>query len=65
MMNEKDRIEALKLLKLACAFVAKGNEMGAYDGCVIRSDNVLRRLSAGIERLERAGADTSSLPEKP
>ncbi len=53
-MDTDERMATLRLLLLARAYVAKGCEMGAYAGCVMSGDTVLRRLDAGIEALSQS-----------
>lgn len=50
-MTKDERDLALKLLRFAREYIVKGNEQGAYDGCALSGDTVLRRLDAGIEVL--------------
>ena len=50
-MTRDERSAALYLLRLAREYIVKGNEQGAYAGCALSGDTVLRRLDAGLEAL--------------
>jgi hypothetical protein len=50
-MTRDERSAALGLLRLAREYIVKGNEQGAYAGCALSGDTVLRRLDVGLEAL--------------
>jgi hypothetical protein len=51
MMIRDERTTALYLLRLSRQYIAKANEQGAYAGCTLSGDTMLRRLDAGIDAL--------------
>jgi hypothetical protein len=54
LLSTDERGAALHMLRLATMYIAKANEQGAYNGCTLSGDTVLRRLEAGIEALSHS-----------
>ena len=63
-MTRDERTTALYLLRLALQYVAKANEAGAYAGCVLSGDTVLRRLNEGIDILHGTGHEPTMAVEE-